>query len=60
MRGKKTKSKTTMPIKDQGKIIIDDKEKAEILSQQYYHVSSDENLDPSFKKMKEDFENKKK
>ncbi|GFO12290.1 reverse transcriptase [Plakobranchus ocellatus] len=55
MRGKKLKSKKVAPLEDQNnsKVAVNDKDKAELLSKQFEFISSDENLEPEFREIKE-------
>ena len=54
--GKKHKKVTVGTLKINNEKHIDDKSKADILAEQYYKVSSDENLDQNFKIVKENTE----
>ncbi|GFO23703.1 reverse transcriptase-like protein [Plakobranchus ocellatus] len=55
MRGTKLKSKKVAPLEDQNnsKVAVNDKDKAELLSKQFEFISSDENLEPEFREIKD-------
>ena len=47
--GKNATKGSIGPLQDpQGNLVTADQDKADLLTQQYYHVSSDQNLDPVF------------
>ena len=47
--GKNATKGSIGPLQDpQGNLVTADQDKADLLAQQYYHVSSDQNLDPVF------------
>ena len=57
IRGKNSSRKNNNPIEDKtnNTVAITDEEKAELLAQSFAYISSDENLDQDFRKIKEKF-----
>ena len=54
--GKNNRKVTVGTLKTNNQKYTDDKSKADILAEQYYKISSDENLNDDFKKIKDNTE----